>query len=165
MLERFTEVGLIDDAAFAAAWVSSRQSGRGLSRRALADELRRKGVDKEVAAVALEAVDPQDEWDAARALVRPQGAGHAPVGPRDGDPAAHGAARPQGLRLGLSAWVVREALEADGKAEDAAAEADDAPPDLGAGEGPQNQGSAPVRRGLWSGRPLDEAGEPVAEVG
>ena len=46
MLDRFTEVGLIDDAAFARAWVSSRQAGRGLARRALSAELRAKGVDR-----------------------------------------------------------------------------------------------------------------------
>ena len=33
VLDRYTEVGLIDDAAFARAWVSSRQAGRGLARR------------------------------------------------------------------------------------------------------------------------------------
>jgi regulatory protein len=40
VLDRYTEVGLIDDAAFARAWVSSRQAGRGLARRALSSELR-----------------------------------------------------------------------------------------------------------------------------
>ena len=56
VLDRFTEVGLIDDAAFASAWVSSRQAGRGLARRALRAELQAKGVDREVAAAALEEV-------------------------------------------------------------------------------------------------------------
>ena len=35
VLDRFTEVGLIDDAAFAATWVRSRHATRGLSRSAL----------------------------------------------------------------------------------------------------------------------------------
>jgi regulatory protein len=35
LLDRFTEVGLVDDEAFARAWVESRQRGRGLARRAL----------------------------------------------------------------------------------------------------------------------------------
>ena len=48
VLDRFTEVGLIDDQAFAQAWVESRQSTRGLSRRALAAELRRKGIAEEL---------------------------------------------------------------------------------------------------------------------
>src|SRR3954453_13742439 len=69
VLDRFTEVGLIDDAAYARAWVSSRQAGRGLARRALSAELRAKGVDPEVAAEAVEAVDDDDEREAARRLV------------------------------------------------------------------------------------------------
>jgi regulatory protein len=70
LLDRFTEVGLIDDAAFARLWVESRQASRGLARRALADELRRKGVDAELVREAVDEVDPADEEAAARALVR-----------------------------------------------------------------------------------------------
>jgi regulatory protein len=70
LLDRFEEVGLVDDAAFARSWVQSRQPGKGLARRALAQELRRKGVDDEVARVALDEVDPDDEVEAARTLVR-----------------------------------------------------------------------------------------------
>lgn len=81
VLDRFTEVGLIDDAAFAAAWVESRSTGRGLARRALGSELRRKGIDTEVARQALEQVDGESELVAARALVArrlPRTAGLAP---------------------------------------------------------------------------------------
>jgi regulatory protein len=70
LLDRFTEVGLVDDAAFARSWVESRQRSRGLARRALAHELRRKGVDDETARTALDDLDPADEEEAARALVR-----------------------------------------------------------------------------------------------
>lgn len=70
LLDRFEEVGLVDDTAFARQWVSSRQSGRGLARRALAQELRRKGIDDETAREALAEVDPGDEEAAARELVR-----------------------------------------------------------------------------------------------
>ncbi len=70
LLDRFEEVGLVDDEAFARAWVQSRQPGKGLARRALAQELRRKGVDDEVARTALDEVDPDDEVEAARGLVR-----------------------------------------------------------------------------------------------
>jgi regulatory protein len=69
VLDRFTDVGLIDDAAFAQAWVDSRHSGRGLARRALAAELRRKGIDDEVAADALSSVSSDDEVAVAQALV------------------------------------------------------------------------------------------------
>jgi regulatory protein len=70
LLDRFEEVGLVDDQAFARAWVQSRQPGKGLARRALAQELRRKGVDDEVARTALDEVDPDDEVETARTLVR-----------------------------------------------------------------------------------------------
>src|SRR6478752_5602302 len=70
LLDRFEEVGLVDDEAFARAWVQSRQPGKGLARRALAQELRRKGIDDEVAREVLDEVDPADEEEAARALVR-----------------------------------------------------------------------------------------------
>jgi regulatory protein len=70
LLDRFTEVGLVDDAAFARSWVESRQRSRGLARRALAQELRRKGVDDETARGALDDLDPAAEEQAARLLVR-----------------------------------------------------------------------------------------------
>ncbi|MGA8208552.1 MAG: regulatory protein RecX [Nocardioidaceae bacterium] len=70
LLDRFEEVGLVDDAAFARSWVQSRQSGKGLARRALSLELRRKGVADEVARSALDEVDADDEIETARALVR-----------------------------------------------------------------------------------------------
>jgi regulatory protein len=70
LLDRFEEVGLIDDEAFARAWIESRQPGKGLARRALAQELRRKGIDDEIAREALDEIDPDDEEAAARALVR-----------------------------------------------------------------------------------------------
>jgi regulatory protein len=69
VLDRYDEVGIIDDAAFARAWVSSRHHSRGLARRALAGELRRRGVDSEVANEALETLDEDDEAATARALV------------------------------------------------------------------------------------------------
>ncbi|HVX68819.1 MAG TPA: regulatory protein RecX [Mycobacteriales bacterium] len=69
VLDRFGEVGLIDDKAFAEAWVDSRHHGRGLGRRALAAELKRRGVDDEIAADALSAVSTDDEVAAAQALV------------------------------------------------------------------------------------------------
>lgn len=70
VLDRFTDVGLIDDAAFANAWVESRHRGRGLGKRALAQELRRRGVDDQLAKDALEELDPEQEEETARTLVR-----------------------------------------------------------------------------------------------
>ncbi|MEV6469852.1 regulatory protein RecX [Kitasatospora sp. NPDC051702] len=69
VLTRLEEVGLIDDAAFAAAWVESRHAVRGLSRRALTQELRTKGVAADLVEQAVAQVDHDDETEAARALV------------------------------------------------------------------------------------------------
>jgi regulatory protein len=70
LLDRFEEVGLVDDAAFAREWVAQRQVGRGLARRALAHELRRKGIDDDVAREALDEIDLDDEVESARLLVQ-----------------------------------------------------------------------------------------------
>jgi regulatory protein len=69
VLDRYDEVGMIDDAAFARAWVASRHHGRGLARRALATELRQRGVDSDTAGEALSALDETTEAATARALV------------------------------------------------------------------------------------------------
>ncbi|GIG27947.1 regulatory protein RecX [Cellulomonas marina] len=70
VLDRFTEVGLVDDAEFARVLVRTRQAERGLARRAIGAELRRRGIDEETAAEALATVDADDEERAARGLVR-----------------------------------------------------------------------------------------------
>jgi regulatory protein len=69
VLDRYDEVGIIDDAAFARAWVTSRHQGRGLARRALANELRQRGVDRDIATEALGELDEATEGETARTLV------------------------------------------------------------------------------------------------
>jgi len=61
VLDRMTEVGLIDDQSFAEVLVRSKQTGRGLAKRALAQELRTKGVDDEIIKQALGSIDPESE--------------------------------------------------------------------------------------------------------
>ncbi|MER8223632.1 recombination regulator RecX [Streptomyces sp. NPDC094143] len=69
VLSRFEEVGLINDGAFADAWVESRHHGRGLARRALAQELRTKGVDSTLIDAAVSQLDSEQEETTARELV------------------------------------------------------------------------------------------------
>jgi len=69
LLDRFEEVGLVDDAAFAQAWVSGRHSAKGLAPRAIAQELRRKGIDDDVAREALDELGEEQQEVTARALV------------------------------------------------------------------------------------------------
>ncbi len=70
LLDRFEEVGLVDDAAFAREWAQTRQASRGLARRALDAELRRKGVPPETIADALDELSGDSEVETARVLVR-----------------------------------------------------------------------------------------------
>ncbi len=70
VLDRFADVGLIDDATFARMWVESRQRSRGTARPVLRQELRRKGIDGEIAEAALEEIDADDERARAVELVR-----------------------------------------------------------------------------------------------
>nr|WP_054055590.1 regulatory protein RecX [Alloactinosynnema sp. L-07] len=70
VLGKFAAIGLIDDTAFAESWVRSRHTHQGLGRRALATELRRKGVADELVAEAVDAVDSEAEEERARQLVR-----------------------------------------------------------------------------------------------
>jgi len=114
VLDRFTEVGLIDDAAYARAWVSSRQAGRGLARRALSAELRAKGVDAEVAAEAVEAVDDDDEREAARRLVARKVDAMRRLDRATASRRLVGMLARKGYNGGLAAAVVREALDSAG---------------------------------------------------
>jgi len=61
VLDRLVEVGLLDDVAFAEEWVRSRRANSGKGKRALATELRTKGVDPDVIAETLDSVDA-GEW-------------------------------------------------------------------------------------------------------
>jgi regulatory protein len=70
VLDRLSEVGLVDDASFAESTVQSGHRHRGLGRRALRAELGRRGVPDEIANQVLEGVRPEDEEQRARELVR-----------------------------------------------------------------------------------------------
>jgi regulatory protein len=108
LLDRFTEVGLIDDASYARAWIRSRLAGRGLARRALAAELRRKGVPDEIAREALDEIDPDDEAAAAHRLVRRKLPGMARLAPEVRTRRLVAMLARKGFPAGLAFAVVRE---------------------------------------------------------
>lgn len=68
LISRFVEVGLIDDTAFAATLVRSRSEFSHRGRARIRQELREKGVDREVAEEVLAELDPADERAAALEL-------------------------------------------------------------------------------------------------
>ena len=70
VLDRLTQVGLVDDEDFAEQWVRSRRAGAGKGKRALAAELRTKGLDNEVITAALAGIDATAERTRAEQLVR-----------------------------------------------------------------------------------------------
>ncbi|MFC8275339.1 recombination regulator RecX [Streptomyces sp. NPDC057271] len=115
VLSRFEDVGLIDDAAFADAWVESRHHGRGLARRALARELRTKGVDASLIQEAVGQLDSEQEEITARELVdRKLRATRGLDRDRRLRRLAGMLAR-KGYPEGMALRVVRQALEAEGE--------------------------------------------------
>lgn len=70
MLDRFEELGLVNDEEFARLWVQSRQRTRGLAPRVLSMELRRKGVSDDIIREVLADIDPESERAAAHQLVQ-----------------------------------------------------------------------------------------------
>jgi regulatory protein len=113
LLDRFTEVGLIDDEAFARAWVQSRMTGKGLARRALAMELRRKGIDDELAREVLDNIDADDEDAAARAVVRRRLRSTRGLDAQVRMRRLAGALARKGYPPGVALRIVREELGAD----------------------------------------------------
>ncbi|WP_306919687.1 MULTISPECIES: regulatory protein RecX [unclassified Arthrobacter] len=83
VLDRFEEVRLVDDAEFADMWVRGRSQSRKLAKGALRRELADKGIDPEVAAVALEQLSDEDEEAAARELVERKLRGATGLGDRE----------------------------------------------------------------------------------
>ncbi len=110
MLERYSEVGMIDDEAFARAWVSSRHRGRGLARGALARELRQRGVDGSAIGEALTELDQDTEATTARALVDRRLRSMSGVPPEVAFRRLMGMLARKGYSAGLSVRTVREAL-------------------------------------------------------
>jgi regulatory protein len=137
VLDRFTEIGLIDDPAFARAWVESRHHGRGLSRRALSSELHRRGVADDDVHEAIELVDDDQEAATARQVIAGK------VRATRGQPSATrvrklmGVLARKGYGAALAYRVVREALEAEGAyAAEIAAEIGEPDPDIGSEDCP-----------------------------
>lgn len=114
VLSRFEEVGLIDDAAFAGAWVESRHRGRGLARRALAQELRTKGVDPTLVQEALEQLDSDQEEETARELVERKLRSTRGLERDKRLRRLAGMLARKGYPEGMALRVVRRALEAEG---------------------------------------------------
>jgi regulatory protein len=118
VLSRFADVGLIDDAAFARAWVESRHHSRGLSRRSLSAELRRNGVANEDIREAVDTLDPEQEVATARRLVEQKMAATRSQPPEARARKAAGLLARKGYPPGLVFRLIKEFLEQEGEALD-----------------------------------------------
>ena len=115
VLTRFEEVGLIDDAAFADAWVDSRHHSRGLARRALARELRTKGVDSATVEEAVGRLDGEQEEETARVLIERRLRTTRGLAQEKRIRRLAGMLARKGYPEGLALRVVRQALEEEGE--------------------------------------------------
>jgi regulatory protein len=115
VLTRFEEVGLINDSAFADAWVESRHHGRGLARRALARELRTKGVDSTVIDEAVGRLDVEQEEETARDLVARKLRSTRGLDRDKRLRRLAGMLARKGYSEGMALRVVRQALEEEGE--------------------------------------------------
>jgi regulatory protein len=134
VLGRFADVGLIDDAAFSQAWVQSRHLGRGLARRALATELRQRGVPDETVSAAVETLGSDQEEATAHELIARRLAATQGLDPAKRMRRLVGVLARKGYSPGLAYRVVREALAEAGTELDA---------ELGLGELPDAESSGP----------------------
>jgi len=115
VLSRFEDVGLIDDAAFARAWVESRHYSRGLAGRALSAELKQRGVAAEEIRAAIEdRLGPDAEVAAARRLIDRKLQSTRGLPPEQRTRRLAGLLARKGYPAGLAFRVIREALEAEG---------------------------------------------------
>ncbi len=114
VLNRFTDAGLIDDAAFARAWVESRHHSRGLSKRSLSAELRRHGVDNDEIREAVDVLDPEQEVATARRLVERKLASSRGRPPEARVRQAAGMLARKGYPPGLAFRLIREVMQEEG---------------------------------------------------
>jgi len=114
ILVRFADAGLIDDAAFARAWVESRHHSRGLSKRSLSAELRRNGVENEQIREAVDTLDPEQEVATARRLVERKMASTRGRPPETRVRQAAGMLARKGYPPGLAFRLIKDVMQAEG---------------------------------------------------
>ena len=117
ILVHFTDAGMIDDAAFARAWVESRHHSRGLSRRSLSAELKHQGIQAEKIREAVDALDPEQEVATARYLVERKMASTRGRPPETRARQAASMLARKGYPPGLVFRLIKEVLEQEGSDE------------------------------------------------
>ncbi len=113
VLNRFTEVGLIDDADYARQWVSNRHRSKGTTRASLRYELRAKGVSDEDGLEAIGAIDDEAERARGVALVTSKLSATARLEPKARARRLQTLLLRRGYRHGEAASIVNEVLGED----------------------------------------------------
>ena len=112
VLDRLTEIGLIDDAAYANSFVRVKHRDRALGRGALRTELRKLGVDEESMAAAVETVDAAAEQVRATELISKRLDAAMAAGPVAAKRRLLGLLARRGYPLDIAIQVVDEAVQA-----------------------------------------------------
>ncbi|UQX86746.1 recombination regulator RecX [Jatrophihabitans telluris] len=110
VLDRLTQVGLIDDVAFARGFVETRVRERGLAAREIERQLRTKGIDGDTAEAALTEVNPSAERETALRLVRKRQRALANLDTATQTRRLAGLLARKGYSAGLTYSVVREVV-------------------------------------------------------
>ncbi|WP_354530214.1 regulatory protein RecX [Nakamurella sp. UYEF19] len=118
VLDRLTEVGLIDDVAYANSYVRVKHRDRGLGRSALRSELRKLGVEPDVLAAAVETVDSDAERARARELIGKRLDAAMAAGPIAARRRLLGLLARRGYSPEIAVPVVESALEGYSQAQD-----------------------------------------------
>jgi regulatory protein len=113
VLDQLSDEGLIDDEAFARAWVESRHAGRGLARRALSYELRARGIEEDTATSAVTQLSEAQEEHTARELVRRRLRATVGEDTQIRIRRVASALARKGYSAGLAYRLIKEALEAE----------------------------------------------------
>jgi len=109
VLDRLTDVGLIDDAAFAREWLAA-GGRRQRSRRVLISELGEKGVDREIIDEAVAELDGDHDYAVARGYAERKAASLARLEPQVRYRRLTGALARRGFPSSVVAQVAREVL-------------------------------------------------------
>lgn len=116
VLDRFGELGLVDDAAFAASLTSSRVAHSLRGRYRIRQELAEKGVSGEQVSEALAELDPEAERDAARKFAQKRARALAGVERRVAYRRLGGALARRGFPADIVEQVLAEVLSEWGSA-------------------------------------------------
>ncbi len=109
VLDRLTEVGLIDDAVFARDWLAA-GGRRQKSRRVLLGELAEKGVDRDLIDEAAEELEADRDYEVARGFAARKATALAGLEPAVRYRRLAGALARRGFAASVVAQVTREAL-------------------------------------------------------